>query len=69
MNFSYIDRMQRFDEKRGKDQLVSYFCTVGMQDHDIIHTLMTIKEMINSGYGLNEWQDDDLLNNSGVLTG
>jgi len=40
-----------------------------MEDADIVHTIMTIKEMIYCKYGLNEWQRDDVINNSGVLIG
>ena len=48
---------------------MSYFCTLGMDDADIFHSIMTVKEMIHCGYGLNTWQHDDVINNSGVLTG
>jgi hypothetical protein len=40
-----------------------------MDDADIFHSIMTVKEMINCNYGLNDWQHDDIINNSGVLTG
>ena len=40
-----------------------------MEDADIFHSIMTVKEMIFCNYGLNEWQQDDVINNSGVLTG
>ena len=48
--------------------MVSYFCTIGMEDADIVHTIMTIKEMIFCDYCLNDFQYDDLVSNSGVLS-
>lgn len=39
-----------------------------MEDSDIAHTIMTVKEMIHSGYQLNG-STDHISNNSGVLTG
>jgi hypothetical protein len=54
---------------RGQEQLVSYYCSVGMRESDIIHSLMTVKEMIYCGYQLNEYLFDDMVNNSKILTG
>ena len=39
-----------------------------MHDKDILNTLMTVKEMIYCEYGLNCFQLDNLVNNSGILT-
>lgn len=45
-------------------QLASYFCTIGMMDTDVIHTIMAVKEMIYCGY-----QIEKGINNSEILTG
>jgi hypothetical protein len=39
-----------------------------MDDADIGHTIMTVKDMIYSGYQLKESANGDILN-SGILTG
>jgi len=41
---------------------------VGMEDPDIVHSMMSVKEMIFKNYQLNAYTDD-IANNSGVLTG
>lgn len=65
----YAEALQKFDQARGHDQLVSYFCSIGMEDADIVHSIMTVKEMIHCDYGLNDFQHDDLVSNAGVLDG
>lgn len=42
---------------------------VGMDDADALHTVMSVKEMIYCGYGLNEHQMDAKITNHGILTG
>lgn len=42
---------------------------MGMEDADIVHSVMTVKEMISCGYQLNGSLHDDLVSNEGVLTG
>lgn len=39
-----------------------------MDDPDITHTLMTVKEMIHADFGLNNLKDE-IGNNSGILSG
>ena len=65
----YAEALQKFDQARGHDQLVSYFCTIGMEDADIVHSIMSVKEMIFCDYQLNESQHDELESNYGILTG
>lgn len=48
---------------------MSYFCTIGMEDADIVHTIMTVKEMIHCDYQLNAFLHDELQSNQGILTG
>lgn len=47
--------MTAIDVRGGRHdgQIVSYFAIMGMEDSDIIHTVMAVKEMINAGYALN----------------
>ena len=40
-----------------------------MDDPDIAHSCMSIKEMVHFGYELNEFQSCDIANNSDILTG
>lgn len=40
-----------------------------MDDADALHSVMTVKEMIYSGYGLNPNQLDAKISNHGILTG
>ena len=40
-----------------------------MEDSDIVHTIMAVKEMLYCGYRLNPDQADDLVANAGILTG
>jgi len=41
---------------------------VGMDDADIGHSIMTVKDMIYSGYDLKESSNGDIIN-SGILRG
>jgi len=65
LDYQYIDAVTKFDNASHNDQIVQYFSIIGMNDPDILHSVMTIKEMIQGGYCLN----GDDLDNSGVLTG
>jgi hypothetical protein len=42
---------------------------IGMNDPDILHSICSVKEMIYSGYSLNDHQEDAIVENSGVLSG
>ena len=53
-----MDSLQKFDNANNHDQLVQYFAIVGMDDADALYTVMTVKEMLYSGYGLNPNQLD-----------
>ena len=69
LGHDFVDALQKFDNSNNHDQLIQYFATVGMDDADALHTVMSVKEMIYSGYGLNEHQMDAKLSNHGILTG
>lgn len=65
----YAESLLKYDLSRGHDQLINYFCIVGMEDADILHSIMTVKEMIHCNYQLNSYLHDDLVSNDGILTG
>ena len=65
----YAEALLKHDLSRGHDQLINYFCIVGMEDADILHSIMTVKEMIYCNYQLNSFLYDDLVSNEGILTG
>jgi len=69
IDYEYYDLVQRIDQMRGQEQLVSYYCSIGMREADIIHSVMTTKEMLHCGYSLNEYLFDEKVNNSQILTG
>lgn len=59
-------------EQRGNledNALAQYFATIGMEDADIVYTVMAVKEMIHYGYELNDAQFDDLIANGVILDG
>jgi hypothetical protein len=59
-------------EQRGNledNPLALYFATVGMDDADIAHSIMAVKEMIHYGYELNDAQFDELIANGVILDG
>ena len=65
MDYDYVELMKNWDvQSRENDQLASYFCTIGMQDTDIMHTIMAVKEMIYCNYVV-----DSEIDNSEILTG
>lgn len=68
MDYQYIEAVSKFDNLNHNDQLVQYFSIIGMDDPDILHSMMSIKEMIYMKYEINE-HTDDIANNSGILTG
>ena len=41
----YLKSLHKFDSDRGNDLLISYFCTIGMDEDDILHNIMNIKEL------------------------
>ena len=55
LGHDFADALQKFDNANNHDQLVQYFATIGMDDADIVHSIMTVKEMIKCGYCLNEY--------------
>ena len=67
----YCGQMTKLDVRGGlhDGQLVSYFTIMGMEDSDIVHTVMAVKEMLHAGYKLNDQQYDDLVSNAGILNG
>lgn len=65
MDYEYVELIKNWDlQNRDSDELASYFCTIGMQDTDIIHTIMAVKEMIACEYVI-----DAEIDNSQILTG
>ena len=40
-----------------------------MDDSDIAHSIMTVKEMEHANYGLNDHYYDEFLSNHGILSG
>lgn len=69
LDYQYIEAISKFDNACMHEHIVQYFTILGMHDPDIVHSLMTIKEMIYSGYCLNDYHSDDILHNSGILKG
>ena len=49
----YLEKLHEFDKDRGNDLLISYFCTIGMDEDDIMHNIMNIKEIEMQDSGLN----------------
>jgi hypothetical protein len=68
LDYQYIEAVVNHDIAHHNDQSIQYFSLVGMDDADIAHSLMSVKEMIYSGYQLNGYKDD-IANNAGVLSG
>ena len=65
VDYDYVDLLKNMDKHNlDHGQLASYFCTIGMMDTDVIHTIMAVKEMIYCGY-----QIEKGINNSEILTG
>jgi ribosomal protein S8 len=50
LDYQYIEAVCKFDNMNHNDQLVLYFSLIGMDDPDIVHSIMTIKEMVYSKY-------------------
>ena len=69
LDYQYIEAISKFDNACMHEHIVQYFTILGMHDPDIVHSIMTIKEMIYCNYSLNDYQDDDILQNSGILRG
>ena len=61
--------MQSYDSKPENESLATYYCDIGLDDADVLYSLMAIKEMEFCGYGLNEMDECSILNNSGILVG
>jgi hypothetical protein len=66
LDYQYIEAVSKFDLASNNDQIVQYFSILGMNDPDILHSIMAVKEMIYCRYCLNDDQD---VENSGVLYG
>jgi len=66
LDYQYIDAVQKLDAANYNEQIVQYFSIVGMDDPDITHSLMSVKEMIHAKYELN---NIDQFNNDEILTG
>ena len=66
LDYQYIDAVQKLDVANYNAQIVQYFSIVGMDDPDITHSLMSVKEMIHAKYELN---NIDQFNNDEILTG
>ena len=69
LGHDFADALQKFDNANNHDQLVQYFATIGMDDADTVHSIMTVKEMIKCGYCLNDYQSNEDVSNHGILTG
>ena len=66
LDYQYIDAVQKLDVANYNEQIVQYFSIVGMDDPDITHSLMSVKEMIHAKY---EFNNIDQFNNDEILTG
>ena len=62
-------KIQQHDNANKNEQLISYWCQIGLDDSDSLHSLMAVKEMIYAGYGVNANYDCKQTTNSGILIG
>lgn len=66
LDYVYVDSVHKLDTANYNEQIVQYFSIVGMDDPDIAHSLMSVKEMIHCKYEVNS---SEQFNNDEILTG